>query len=101
MNFAYGWAFANPVRKVFYNITLTGLSVAFAFVIGGTELLQVAQDRFGLAGGFWSWIGGLDLNVAGFVITGVLLAVWLGALAVWRIGRIEQRWSAALQDECN
>ncbi|HEX6470864.1 MAG TPA: HoxN/HupN/NixA family nickel/cobalt transporter, partial [Streptosporangiaceae bacterium] len=98
MNFAYGWAFANPVRKVFYNITLTSISVAFAFVIGGTELLQVAQARFGLVGGFWSWIGGLDLNVAGFVVTGVLLVAWLGAVAFWRIGKIEQRWSAALQD---
>jgi nickel/cobalt transporter (NiCoT) family protein len=98
MNFAYGWAFSHPVRKVFYNIALTGISVAFAFVIGGTELLQVAQTRFDLRGGFWDWISGLDLNVAGFVITGVLLIMWLGALAVWKFGRIEQRWTAALQD---
>jgi high-affinity nickel-transport protein len=98
MNFAYGWAFSNPVRKIFYNIVLTAVSVAFAFVIGGTELLQVAQDRFGLHGTFWDWIGALDLNVAGFVITGILLAMWAGALAIWKFGRIEQRWSAALQD---
>jgi high-affinity nickel-transport protein len=98
MNFAYGWAFSNPVRKVFYNITLTGISVAFALIIGGTELLQVAQDRLGLSGGFWAWIASLDLNVAGFVITGVLVAVWLGALAFWKLGKVEQRWSAALQD---
>ncbi|GAA4631886.1 HoxN/HupN/NixA family nickel/cobalt transporter [Actinoallomurus vinaceus] len=98
MNFAYGWAFSNPVRKIFYNIVLTGISVAFAFVIGGTELLQVAQDRFGLHGAFWDWIAGLDLNTAGFVITGLLLVIWAGALAVWKFGRIEQRWSAALQD---
>ena len=99
MNFAYGWAFSNPVRKIFYNIVLTGVSVAFAFLIGGTELLQVAQDRFGLTGGFWTWIAALDLNVAGFVITGLLVAMWLIALAVWKLGKIEQRWSAALQDE--
>ncbi|MDN3357487.1 HoxN/HupN/NixA family nickel/cobalt transporter [Actinomadura sp. DC4] len=98
MNFAYGWAFSNPVRKIFYNIVLTGISVAFAFVIGGTELLQVAQDRFGLHGTFWNWVGALDLNTAGFVITGVLLLTWVGALAVWKFGRIEQRWSAALRD---
>jgi nickel/cobalt transporter (NiCoT) family protein len=98
MNFAYGWAFSNPVRKIFYNIVLTGISVAFAFVIGGTELLQVAQDRFGLHGAFWNWVGALDLNTAGFVITGVLLVTWLGALAIWKFGRIEQRWSAALRD---
>ncbi len=98
MNFAYGWAFANPVRKVFYNITLTAISVAFAFIVGGTELLQVAQDQLALGGGFWSWIAALDLNVAGFVITGVLVAVWLGAVAYWKVGKVEQRWSAALQD---
>ncbi len=99
MNFAYGWAFSNPVRKIFYNIVLTGISVAFALVIGGTELLQVAQDRFGLHGMFWNWVGGLDLNTAGFVITGLLLVMWLGALAVWKFGNIEQRWSAALRDD--
>jgi nickel/cobalt transporter (NiCoT) family protein len=98
MNFAYGWAFSNPVRKVFYNIALTGVSVAFAFIIGGTELLQVAQDRFGLTGGFWDWIAGLDLNIAGFIITGVLLTMWLTAAAVWKFARIEQRWTAALRD---
>jgi high-affinity nickel-transport protein len=98
MNFAYGWAFSNPVRKIYYNITLTGLSVAFAFVIGGTELLQVAIGQFKLSGGLWDWIGGLDLNMAGFVITGVLLTMWLGAMAFWKYGRVEQRWSAALQD---
>jgi high-affinity nickel-transport protein len=98
MNFAYGWAFSNPVRKIFYNIVLTGISVAFAFVIGGTELLQVAQDRFGLHGGFWDWVAALNLNTAGFIITGVLLVMWVGALAIWKFGRIEQRWSAALQD---
>jgi nickel/cobalt transporter (NiCoT) family protein len=98
MNFAYGWAFANPVRKIFYNLVLTGLSVVFAFVIGGIELLQVVHDRLGLHGRFWNWITGLDLNVAGFVITGALLVMWAGALAVWRFGRIEQRWTAALSD---
>jgi high-affinity nickel-transport protein len=97
MNFAYGWAFSNPVRKIYYNITLTSISVAFAFVIGGTELLQVAIDQFGLAGSGWDWIGGLDLNTAGFVITGVLLVIWVGSVALWKFGRIEDRWSASLQ----
>src|SRR5918999_3313083 len=97
MNFAYGWAFANPVRKVFYNITLTSISVAFAFIVGGTQLLQVAQERFGLDGGFWDWIAGLDLNVAGFIITGLLVALWLGAGALLEAGKVAQRWSAALQ----
>jgi high-affinity nickel-transport protein len=98
MNFAYGWAFSNPVRKIYYNITLTGLSVAFAFVIGATELVQVAIDQLGLKGGLWGRLAGLDLNVAGFVMTGVLLAIWLGAMAFWKLARVEQRWTAVLQE---
>jgi high-affinity nickel-transport protein len=94
MNFAYGWAFSNPVRKIYYNITVTGLSVAFAFVIGGTELTQVAVGQLNLTGGFWHWMAALDLNVAGLVMTGVLLVIWLGALAFWKLGRVEQRWTA-------
>jgi high-affinity nickel-transport protein len=97
MNFAYGWAFSNPVRKIYYNITLTGLSVAFAFVIGGTELLQVAVQQLDLSGGLWDWLANLDLNTAGFVMTGVIVVIWAGALAFWRFGRVEERWSASLQ----
>src|SRR4029077_3469452 len=68
MNFAYGWAFAKPVRKVYYNLTITGLSVAVAWIIGTVELLQIAQDRLSLGGPVWDWIAGLDLNVIGFGI---------------------------------
>jgi high-affinity nickel-transport protein len=98
MNFAYGWAFSKPIRKVYYNITITGLSVAVALVIGTVELLSVLADKAGWTGGFWDWIGGLDLNTVGFVIVGVFVGVWLLALAVWKIGRVEERWGANLQD---
>jgi nickel/cobalt transporter (NiCoT) family protein len=97
MNFAYGWAFARPVRKVYYNLTVTGLSVAVALLIGTAELLTVLADRLGLTGGFWNWLGGLDLNTIGYGIVAVFVAVWLVALAVWRFGRIEQRWTAAVR----
>ena len=96
MNFAYGWAFAKPVRKVFYNITITALSVAVALLIGTIEALQVVSDRFGLTGGFWNWIGSLDFNLIGYIIAGVFVAVWALSLCVWRFGRIEQRWTARL-----
>jgi high-affinity nickel-transport protein len=96
MNFAYGWAFSKPVRKVFYNITITGLSVAVALIIGTVELLSIVQDRLNLTGGFWSWVAGVDLNSLGFAIVGMFLLVWLAAVAVWKFGRIEQRWSGAL-----
>lgn len=97
MNFAYGWALSKPVRKIFYNIVLTGLSVVFAFAIGGAELLAVAADQLGLTTGFWGWIAGLDLNVAGFVITGLFVVAWIGAIAYWKLGRVEERWSVSVQ----
>jgi high-affinity nickel-transport protein len=96
MNFAYGWAFAKPVRKVYYNITITGLSVAVALLVGTAELLSILADRLHLTGGLWSWVGGLDLNQLGYGIVALFVAVWGGAVAVWRLGRIEQRWSAGL-----
>ena len=92
MNFAYGWAFFNPIRKVYYNITITGLSVGVAFVIGTVELLSVLQSQLGLSGGIWSYAARFNLNHAGFVIVGVFVATWLVALSVWRFGRIESRW---------
>ncbi|WP_181449770.1 HoxN/HupN/NixA family nickel/cobalt transporter [Streptomyces cyaneus] len=96
MNFAYGWAFSQPVRKVYYNLTVTGLSVAVALLIGTVELLA---DRLALHGPFWSWITGLDLNTVGFVVVGLFAATWIVALLVWRIGRIEERWTAGPHTE--
>ena len=94
MNVAYGWASARPVRTVYYNITMTGLSVAVALIVGTAELLGLFADQLGWRGGFWDWIAGLDLNVIGFVIVGMFAATWLAALLVWRFGKIEQRWAA-------
>jgi high-affinity nickel-transport protein len=98
MNFAYGWAFSQPVRKVFYNITITGLSVAVALVVGTIELGGLLAQKLSLSGGFWSWLEHLDLNILGFVIVGMFVATWLIAAGVWRLGRIEERWSAHLSD---
>jgi high-affinity nickel-transport protein len=96
MRFAYGWAFARPVRKIYYNITITALSVLMAAVIGTIELLGVLADRLSLSGGFWGWVTGVDLNTIGFVIVGLFALTWAIALAVWRLARIEERWSAGL-----
>ncbi|MQY27355.1 Nickel transporter NicT [Nocardia aurantia] len=95
MNFAYGWAFAKPVRKVFYNITITALSVAVALIVGTIELLGLLADRFGWSGGLWDRLAGLDLNLVGYLIVGLFVLTWVIALATWRYGRIEQRWTAA------
>jgi len=98
MNFAYGWAFANPVRKIYYNLTITGLSVAVAFLIGTVELLSVLAGQLDWSGGVWAWLAGIDLNTVGFLIVGLFFATWLGAVLVWRFGRIEEKWTAGLRD---
>ncbi len=92
MNFAYGWAFFNPIRKVYYNITITGLSVGVAFVIGTVELLSELQGQLNLSGGIWSFSAKFNVNHAGFFVVGVFVATWVVALAIWRFGRIESRW---------
>ena len=96
MNFAYGWSFSRPARKIYYNITITGLSVAVALFIGGLEIAQVLSGQLHLTGGVWTFADGLDLNHAGFVIVGAFVVVWAVALTVWHAGRIEHRWDPAL-----
>jgi high-affinity nickel-transport protein len=94
MNGAYGWAFAKPVRKVFYNIAVTTISVVVAMVIGLIEVVGVITAETGASGGPLGWVAGLDLNYVGFGIAAMFVLAWAIALAVWRLGRIEQRWSA-------
>jgi high-affinity nickel-transport protein len=96
MNFAYGWAFARPVRKVFYNMTITWLSVVVALVIGTIELMSVLADRLALTGQPWAFVSGLDLNYVGYAIAALFAVTWITAVAVWRFGRIEEKWSAGL-----
>ncbi|MBV9022365.1 MAG: HoxN/HupN/NixA family nickel/cobalt transporter [Streptomycetaceae bacterium] len=97
MNFAYGWAFSKPVRKVYYNLAITGLSVAVALIIGTVELLGLLADKLNLHGAFWDWVSSLDLNIIGFVIVGLFFITWVIALAVWKFGRIEEKWTADLR----
>jgi high-affinity nickel-transport protein len=98
MNVAYGWASSRPVRTVYYNITMTGLSVAVALIVGTAELLGLFAEQLEWRGGFWDWIAGLDLNVIGFVIVGMFVATWLAAVLVWRVGRVEQRMSLQIEN---
>jgi high-affinity nickel-transport protein len=92
MTRAYGWAFLKPVRKVFYNLTVTLLSVMVALVIGLVVLIGLLVDRLHLDGGPLAWIASFDLEFVGFAIVGLFVLTWALALAVWRFGRIEQRW---------
>jgi high-affinity nickel-transport protein len=98
MNLAYGWAFAKPVRKIFYNMTITSLSVAVALIIGTIELVGVLADRLHIDSGPLAGIANINLDYAGYLIVGLFVGAWLIAIAVWRFGRIEQRWSANLAD---
>jgi high-affinity nickel-transport protein len=93
MSVAYGWAFSRPVRKIYYNMTVTGLSVAIALVVGTIELLSVLIDRLGLSGGVWDAVAHLDLNLVGYAIVGLFASTWAIAAAVWRFGHIEERWA--------
>jgi high-affinity nickel-transport protein len=95
MNFAYGWAFSNPVRKIYYNITITGLSVLVALLIGTAELAGLLGQEFKLGGPFWAWVESLNINTLGFFIVGLFVATWAVALFVWRAFRIEQRFPGA------
>jgi high-affinity nickel-transport protein len=97
MNFAYGWAFSKPVRKVYYNLAITGLSVAVAFIIGTVELLGLLAQQLGWNGPFWDWVQGIDINMLGFVIVGLFFATWIIALVVWKVARIEEKWSTGLR----
>jgi nickel/cobalt transporter (NiCoT) family protein len=96
MNFAYGWAFSKPVRKVYYNITITALSVAVALIIGTVELVSILADKLGIASGALAVIADLDLNVVGYAIVALFVLTWVVALTVWKYGRIEEKWTAGL-----
>jgi nickel/cobalt transporter (NiCoT) family protein len=98
MNFAYSWAFFSPVRKVYYNLAITGLSISICFFIATIEVLGLLPNEIGgLHGGFWSWMQAFDINKAGFVIVGMFIVCWVGALAFWKFGHVEEKWSARLR----
>ena len=98
MSRAYGWALLQPVRKVFYNLTVTLLSVVVALVIGLMVLIGLLVDRFAIDGGPLAWIASLDLGFVGFAVVGLFVLTWGLALAVWRFGHIEQRWTSQPAD---
>lgn len=98
MNAAYGWAFARPVRKVFYNLTITAISVAVALGIGSIELIGVLADQLRITHGPLAWVASVNLDDAGYAIVGLFVVAWVVALAVWHFGDIEERWSADLSE---
>jgi nickel/cobalt transporter (NiCoT) family protein len=92
MNFAYGWAFSRPIRKIYYNLTITSLSVFIALFIGTVEILGLIAQETNRSGGFWDVLAKFNINRAGFIIVGVFVATWIVALAIWHFGDIEHKW---------
>ena len=101
MNLAYGWAFFNPVRKIYYNLAITGLSVAICFFIGTIEVLGLLPTELNIHGSFWEFMANFNINSAGFVIVGMFVVTWGAALAVWRYAHIEEKWSSRLNNAEN
>jgi high-affinity nickel-transport protein len=91
---AYSWAFTSPIRKVFYNLTMTSLSVFVALFIGTIELMQVLIHTFDLTGGVFGAIAGFDLvGRAGYFIVAAFVVAWAAALLIYKARRIDERWS--------
>ena len=93
MNFAYGWAFARPVRKVYYNLVITGLSITVAFLIGTIEIFGLLSAELHIHGGFWEFMANFNINKAGFGIAGLFIVVWALAICYWRLAKVETRWA--------
>jgi high-affinity nickel-transport protein len=90
---AYGWAFLNPIRKLWYNLTITSVSVLVALLIGGIEALGLIADQLSLDTGFWKLVGDLNDDLAnfGFIIVGVFVAAWAISFTIYRLRRFEER----------
>ncbi len=97
MRFAYGWAFLTPLKKIYYNLTVTVMSVLVAFVIGGIELVQVLGTELNLSSGFWNWFENLDFEAMGFAIVAVFVVTWVSAYGIWRYKKYDQNPSTFIR----
>ena len=96
MQAGYQWAFVRPVRKVCYNFTTTGLSVAIALIISGIEVVSVQHEKAELTDPVTTWIAGINLDDIGYLIVALFVLVWVVSVTYWRVGNVEQRWTARL-----
>ena len=93
MSSAYEWAFDTPVRKVYYNLTITSASVLAAVMIGVVELLQVIATAMNLRSGFWNWVQGIDFDYLGYAMVVLFIGFWLVSVLIWKYGKVEQHWA--------
>lgn len=94
MTSAYNWAFFNPIRKIYYNITITAISVIAALLIGTVELLQILVDKLQLKGSFWEFIENIQFDNIGYILVILFIISWLISTLIWKFGKVEQRWSS-------
>jgi nickel/cobalt transporter (NiCoT) family protein len=94
MVYAYNWAFFNPIRKIYYNLVITTLSIAICVVIGTIEVAELLASEFHVNSGPLAAASDVNINTAGFIIVGMFIVTWLGALAYWHFGHLEERYSA-------
>jgi high-affinity nickel-transport protein len=94
MTTAYRWAFSTPLRKLYYNLSVTTLAVAAALVIGLVELMQVLSEKLGLRGPFWGWIQELNFGTLGYILVILFVLAWAISLGIWKGMRIEERWGS-------
>ena len=92
MTRAYGWAFVNPIRKIYYNLATVGLGVFIAASVGTIEVLQLFSEQVGLTGGFWTWIGNLNFELLGYLIVASFVVCWIGSMVLYRVRRIDERF---------
>jgi high-affinity nickel-transport protein len=90
MRLAYGWAFLNPIRKIYYNLTVTVISVLVAWAIGTVELLQVLSNELNLNGLFWNWLNTLNFEMIGFGIVVIFLVSWLVSFGYWQYKKFDK-----------
>jgi uncharacterized protein YggT (Ycf19 family) len=98
---AYGWAFTNPIRKLWYNLTITAVSVVVAFLIGGIEALGLLADKFNLEGGLWTSIRSLNgsLGMVGFIVIGVFVLCWIASALIYRWKRYDELLSCRIPSD--
>ncbi len=87
---AYGWAFVKPIRKLFYNMSITLISVLVALLVGSIEVLQIVGGQLNLSGGLWDFVSNLDFGVVGFGIIGILVLAWLISTVVYRVNKYDE-----------
>jgi high-affinity nickel-transport protein len=82
---AYQWVFDSPLRKLYYNLTITGLSILAAGAVGIIEIAQVVSQEMGLSGGFWLWLQNLNFNITGYILVGIFVVVFIASYAGWKL----------------